>query len=398
MGFLDKPQRLWWRKALFQIHLWVGIAVCLYIAVIGVTGSLLVFRDEIERTGFHSVLIRPDPERPEAVPLAQMADTVQAAYPGRVLLAVYRPRKQDENALVMTSAKSGAEQRYVFVSPTTGRIVGEIDPNRFWLSYVGQLHYFLLMKEPGLIVNGIGAGFLLLLSFSGLVIWWPGIKSWQRRTGVKLKASWRRINFDFHNAMGFWTFPILLIWSVSSIYFAWPDQVVHLMSRVSSASSLTPPSVMVKPPAHGSPLSLEAVLAQGQKASPNAQLFGAFLSRVPQVPTTVLMARGKQGDFFNMDYVYIDPYTGEPLATWHRGLDTSWGSRLISMLALLHFGTSWGTTVELIWFSLGMSFPLLAITGLLMYWNRVLRHKWKALSGKERGAAVDQGNIPAAGI
>jgi uncharacterized iron-regulated membrane protein len=48
MGFLDKPRRLWWRKAIFQIHLWVGLVLCLYVLIIGVTGSILVFESEIE--------------------------------------------------------------------------------------------------------------------------------------------------------------------------------------------------------------------------------------------------------------------------------------------------------------------------------------------------------------
>lgn len=48
MGFVDKPQKLWWRKLLFQVHLWTGIGLGLYIFVISVTGAALVFREEIE--------------------------------------------------------------------------------------------------------------------------------------------------------------------------------------------------------------------------------------------------------------------------------------------------------------------------------------------------------------
>ena len=36
------------------------------------------------------------------------------------------------------------------------------------------------------------------------------------------------------------------------------------------------------------------------------------------------------------------------------------------------FGTSY-------WALAGLVLPLLAATGLVMYWNRVLRHKWKHL-------------------
>ena len=36
------------RKALFQIHLWTGIAVCLWVVLVCVTGSALVFRGEMQ--------------------------------------------------------------------------------------------------------------------------------------------------------------------------------------------------------------------------------------------------------------------------------------------------------------------------------------------------------------
>jgi uncharacterized iron-regulated membrane protein len=51
MGIWSKwirdPQSLWLRKAVFQIHLWIGIAIALYVIVICLTGSILVYRNEL---------------------------------------------------------------------------------------------------------------------------------------------------------------------------------------------------------------------------------------------------------------------------------------------------------------------------------------------------------------
>ena len=53
MGFFQRyfhrPQQLAVRRLNFQVHLWVGIILTLYMIVIGVTGSILVFRPELER-------------------------------------------------------------------------------------------------------------------------------------------------------------------------------------------------------------------------------------------------------------------------------------------------------------------------------------------------------------
>ena len=44
-----QPQRVWARRALFQVHLWAGVALSLYVLLISVTGSVLVYRNELFR-------------------------------------------------------------------------------------------------------------------------------------------------------------------------------------------------------------------------------------------------------------------------------------------------------------------------------------------------------------
>src|SRR5688572_5221366 len=45
--WLQQPQRVWVRRALFQVHLWTGLLLGLYIVVLSVTGSALVYRREL---------------------------------------------------------------------------------------------------------------------------------------------------------------------------------------------------------------------------------------------------------------------------------------------------------------------------------------------------------------
>src|SRR3954468_2492384 len=44
---IRQPQKVWLRRALFQVHLWSGIALGLYVLMISVTGSVLVYRNEL---------------------------------------------------------------------------------------------------------------------------------------------------------------------------------------------------------------------------------------------------------------------------------------------------------------------------------------------------------------
>ena len=55
---LRKPQTLWIRRALFQVHLWTGIAFALYLIMLSATGSLLVYRIEINNLQDHTFYAR----------------------------------------------------------------------------------------------------------------------------------------------------------------------------------------------------------------------------------------------------------------------------------------------------------------------------------------------------
>jgi uncharacterized iron-regulated membrane protein len=45
--WVRQPQRVWLRRAVFQVHLWSGISLGLYVVFISLTGSVLVYRNEL---------------------------------------------------------------------------------------------------------------------------------------------------------------------------------------------------------------------------------------------------------------------------------------------------------------------------------------------------------------
>lgn len=48
--WVRRPQDLLLRKITFQIHLWTGLGLGLYVLVVCVSGSVLVYRNELYRT------------------------------------------------------------------------------------------------------------------------------------------------------------------------------------------------------------------------------------------------------------------------------------------------------------------------------------------------------------
>jgi uncharacterized iron-regulated membrane protein len=88
------PQRLWLRRALFQVHLWMGLGVGLYIVVVCVTGSVLVYRNELYRAVTpRPILIVAAGERLTDDELKEAAVDV---YPGYHVTNLFRARNRDQ--------------------------------------------------------------------------------------------------------------------------------------------------------------------------------------------------------------------------------------------------------------------------------------------------------------
>ena len=66
---------------------------------------------------------------------------------------------------------------------------------------------------------------MLALGISGLILWWPGRKRWRAAFLVKRGARGLRLYRDLHNAIGIWTFVVLMTVSFSGVYLVFPQTV-----------------------------------------------------------------------------------------------------------------------------------------------------------------------------
>ena len=69
--------------------------------------------------------------------------------------------------------------------------------------------------------------------------------------------------------------------------------------------------------------------------------------------------------------IYLDQYTGERLAT--TGAARTWGDAVMSRMSPLHVGGVGGQAGRVLWFVLGLSPAVLLVTGLIVWWRRVVR-------------------------
>ena len=382
-SFLRRPQRVFFRRALLQIHLWAGIVLSIYVALIGVTGSILVFRSELTRwlhlKPWQDVATVDRPADAGAV-----IRNVRAAYPGRHIVSLTAPEPSQPVFVVLVEGRGAVR---VACHPLDGRLLGEFPRQPTWLDSIDDLHANLWAHRSGRVVNGAAAGGLLLMAATGIVLWWRGIRKWTLGLTVDLRRGWRRINFDLHSAAGFWTLLIISFWAVSGIYFAWPRQVFLAVNSVSRIVSARPPAIIVPAQDTENLPDVRELVDRAERIDPGTRFAGIDFPYSSRAPLGVLLERGNGIGREYVDTVFFDPYSGAYLTTWRYGVNQTLGDWVIWLMVPLHFGTYWGLTFKLLWAMVGLALPTLAATGLIMYWNRVLRRKWRQMVNLAQGGS-----------
>jgi uncharacterized iron-regulated membrane protein len=285
-----RPQNVWLRKALFQVHLWTGIGIGLYVLLMSVTGSALVFRREMVKSLARepSVAAGPGARMTED----ELKKVARRAYPDYEVTRVWQ-RKNPDQAVEIWMERRGKRLQRLF-NPYTGADLG--DSLRFGFRFVlwlADLHDNLLLAQTGRLINAAGGIFTMLLILTGAIIWWPGTGAWRRSLSFRWKTNPKGINWTLHSALGFWTFAFIFMWVISGIYLS--------------------------------------------------------------IPTT-----------FNAAIDFL-----EPLNVSSRSL--RFGDRVLYWLAQAHFGRFAGVPVKIIWTVMGLAPSALFVTGLLMWWKRVLK-------------------------
>ena len=107
--WVRQPQKIWLRRALFQVHLWSGIAVGLYILMISVTGSVLVYRNELYRAATPEPIVSKG-SGPRLTD-DQLAEAARRLYPGYRVVRIGRARNPDQAVDVWLSRGSAIKRR-----------------------------------------------------------------------------------------------------------------------------------------------------------------------------------------------------------------------------------------------------------------------------------------------
>lgn len=350
-----------------RLHLWIGVTAALYAGVIGVTGALVMFRPELQAVAHPSLLPAYDPSIAPAEPDVVIR-AIRARFPDGRFTGFEYP--QTRRGTFQTYVTDDAGLHTVYSDARTGELRGEL-PASSWVRTLQQLHFNLLIGREGLALNTGGAVLLVLLGASGVVLWWPGLASWRRGFTVDPRRGWRRVVWDLHRATGIWAVGFVLVVALTGVYFAYPTPVRTAIGGVVTLGSRTPPRSAGA--AGAARISPSQVVARARAEVPEGRVARLGLPSGPTGSYTVLLERPGNGLGARDEVtLFVDQYTGEANGRLEPR-DRTAGDRLMVWLSLLHMGTFGGAPVRVLWSGLALSLPALGATGLVIWWNRVVR-------------------------
>jgi len=391
-AFLNQPRSVRWRTWLFQIHLWLALILGPILTIVCLTGSFVVFRYELNRLTVNgTAYVQPQGQR---LSLDELTRRIQAHHPTHQLSSASWDGGPDTGFNFWTNSPAG-HRVHTFIDPYTGRITGEEDYHDKWIQWFYELHANLLLGPTGMFLNGFIGLTAVILSLTGLIVWWPGLPRWRSGFSYLRGARWQRQNYDWHKLIGFYSSAAVMLIALTGMYYSFPTLFKQVFSATtgSPVETATPKAKTRWTPA--SP-SLETFIQTALAAQPGTHFVSLSFPRKPGDPIGIRTKHERDWHRIGLNHVYIEPGSGELIAS-RPFSSASAATQAVLLMYPLHFGRFgglwgpfWYYAVMVAYILIGLAPPALMVTGFLMYWNRSLSKKWKRrqLATKLRQAAA----------
>lgn len=372
-----------------SVHTWTGIVSGLALFIAFYAGAFTVFKEPLREWATPpAAQVQPVP-MDEAQPLvARTLATPAGAARGVVLAlegdhAVPRLEWQVRDRGADDHDESRARHFSAMLAADGGVQVTEERPSRL-VEFIDVLHRVVglpLDTDANRWIMGVIAGLYFVALVSGLVVLLPSLVKdlFALRVGRNLKRMW----LDAHNAVGIVSLPFHIVMALSSVVFAYHDQIyaVHdellhqgqwtqafARSPAGDAPALDPadmlvPSELVKLTKEASPGFVPTSLQYSQVTGPRPVV------RVWGKHPEGVSPRGRGG------FAALDPYTGELLSTDYLSGAQSTPNLFISSFFALHMASFGGTAVAWLYFLLGLAGAWLFYSGNLVWVERRRRQR-----------------------
>ncbi|MFH6943671.1 PepSY-associated TM helix domain-containing protein [Flavobacterium sp. FlaQc-50] len=210
------------------LHLWLGLASGIIVFIMGITGCILVFEEEIRQFTSPWLYVEAQ-ESEQLLPPSKVYSIVQKAVPEKEIHGLWY------NGLDKSIKVDIESDSLLYVNPYNGKITGIVHHEDFF-HFVDEGHRNLwLEREIGAQITAWATFIFFFLLISGLILWLP--KKWNKTTvnnsfKIKWDAKLKRLNYDLHNVMGFYVIVLAVLISFTGMLmsFHWLRESTYWIS------------------------------------------------------------------------------------------------------------------------------------------------------------------------
>lgn len=376
------------RPVVFWLHLLVGVTAGTVIAFMSVTGVLLAFEPQITEWLERDRRIVVPPPGASRLPVETLVARAREARPD-VRPSIVTLRADPTAALVVSFGRDGGA---LFVDPYRGTVLGGFSRVHDFLHEVIEWHRWLGSRDIARPITGAAnLGFLGLVSL-GVFLWWP--RRWTSaalRQVTRFDASLRgrARDFNWHNVIGIWCAPVLLVITLTGVVmsYQWANDLLYRLtgsepSPAAGAEGPTPPTGRARGaegrvreerpprPAEGhAPAGLDALWARAERQVPGWVLISLRVPTRPDGPVTFVIEEPTGWHPTPRSQLTLDPVTAE-VVRWEPFAGHSLGRRLRSWVRPLHTGEAGGPAGQAIALVASGGGAALVWTGLALAWRR----------------------------
>jgi uncharacterized iron-regulated membrane protein len=393
------------RKAWLQVHLWLGIGVGFFLALVGLSGALLVFGPNLARAELGSLLFPDGASASASVqtewrPISEWVAAARSKYPelGEIEVIAAPGTTPIPSSVPMIAASvsrkasSGATRELhgvVPVDPLTSQPIGMFLAEETKLVYLTAFHASLFVPFVGQDLVAICSTIFLLSVVSGLYLWWPRDGRWRAALTYRRGSTGRLRLMSLHNVAAVWLLVPLIVVVLSGVVLLRPGWIRPALDVVSTVRDYE--SRAVSPSAacsRAEPTSLEQALALAQTHAPG-QRWRLIVNSHEQPFIQVSLRRDGDDPRAQSTELWIDKRCPRILAARVAGSLTR-GEGFLSSMMPLHASLRLGVVGSVLVFLTGVALPFLFATGLWM-WLRRRRARNAGSSNEQRAAASQRG-------
>ncbi|MCX2679285.1 PepSY-associated TM helix domain-containing protein [Galbibacter sp. EGI 63066] len=370
------------KQLIKKLHLWLGLASGLVVFILGITGCIYVFEEELKHA-FYREWYDVAPQQNEPLQLEQLLPIAQEALgKDRPVKVINVPAESNKSYRFMTFKNNPSGWNYfniyqyyqtVFINPYNGQVLKVQDSKMEFFRIVVIIHYNLLLGSVGKQIVGWSTVVFICLLLSGLVLWWPKNKTAAKQVywfRWRPTTKWKRKNYDLHNILGFYILGFGLVIALTGLVWAFngfssgvdwlANGGVHSPKRVSKYVDRKP-----EKEAKGVYDVILQDLAEKKKQADSYEIRLNNTAFLLQGVTRY----GNNPKRHQVDIYQYHPKSGELIEQLTYEEKTN-GEKLKSMNYTIHVGSILGLPGKILAFFVSLIIASLPITGFFVWYNR----------------------------